>query len=53
MVVSILLTSIFPLQSITMKRWEIESGVDKVKEEYLLGSTEEMFSDRKHSEGKP
>ncbi|XDV20675.1 hypothetical protein PO909_025966 [Leuciscus waleckii] len=41
------------IKSITMNRWEIESGVDKVKEEYLLRSTEEMFSDRKHSEGKP
>lgn len=51
--VSILLTSIFPLQSITMKLWEIESGVDKVEEKYLLRSTEEMFSDGKHAEGKP
>ncbi|XP_056123445.1 FK506-binding protein 15 [Rhinichthys klamathensis goyatoka] len=41
------------IKSITMKLWEIESGVDKVEEEYLLRSTEEMFSDGKHAEGKP
>ncbi|XP_077096648.1 FK506-binding protein 15 isoform X2 [Siphateles boraxobius] len=40
------------IKSITMKLWTTESGVDKVEEEYLLRSTEEMFSDIKH-EGKP
>lgn len=54
--VSILLTSIFPLQSITMKLlseiWEIESDIDKVEEEYQLRSTD-LLSDGKHAEGKP
>ncbi|XP_067294787.1 FK506-binding protein 15 [Pseudorasbora parva] len=45
------------IKSITMKLlsevWEIESDLDKVEEVNPLRSTEEVFSDGKHAEGKP